>query len=157
MQASRLGISNRRTSNIPIKTRRIRSICWQRQADNKRTGDILQSSCAFLLRSTGGGIEYLQAVRSRQRISRPPTLRSSLRVEIDSSSSFCLTSQVSHDPGWRGACASTTRDSWGRCAVAPGSALSCWATANKVTHARNHQGDLFLLIFRIMPMRRLIS
>jgi len=35
---------------------------------------------------------------------------------------FCLTSQVSHDPGWRGACASTTRDSWGRCAVAPGSA-----------------------------------
>jgi len=33
-----------------------------------------------------------------------------------------LTSQISHDPGWRGACASTTRDSWGRCAVAPGSA-----------------------------------
>jgi hypothetical protein len=35
-----------------------------------------------------------------------------------------LTSQVSHDPSWRGACASTTRDSWGRCAVAPGSAYS---------------------------------
>ena len=33
---------------------------------------------------------------------------------------FRPTSQVSHDPGWRGACASTTRDSWGRCAVAPG-------------------------------------
>ena len=38
--------------------------------------------------------------------------------------SFWLTSQISHDPGWRGACASTTRDSWGRCAVAPGSASS---------------------------------
>src|ERR1035437_394186 len=30
------------------------------------------------------------------------------------------TSQVSHDPGWRGTCSSTERDSWGRCAVAPG-------------------------------------
>jgi len=37
---------------------------------------------------------------------------------------ICRTSQISHDPGWRGACASTTRDSWGRCAVAPGSAYS---------------------------------
>jgi len=30
------------------------------------------------------------------------------------------TSQISHDPGWRGTCARTERDSWGRCAVAPG-------------------------------------
>ena len=36
---------------------------------------------------------------------------------------FCRTSQISHDPGWRGACASTTRDNWGRCAVVPGSAV----------------------------------
>ena len=34
------------------------------------------------------------------------------------------TSEVSHDRGWREECACTGRDSWGRCAVAPGSARS---------------------------------
>ena len=36
---------------------------------------------------------------------------------------FCLTSQVSHDRGWRGVCVCTIRDSHGRCAVAPGWAV----------------------------------
>jgi hypothetical protein len=42
---------------------------------------------------------------------------------------FCRTLQISHDPGWRGACVSTTRDSWGRCAVAPGLAQLFYSLA----------------------------
>jgi len=33
---------------------------------------------------------------------------------------FCPTSELSHDRGWRAACACRMRDSYGRCAVASG-------------------------------------
>jgi len=46
---------------------------------------------------------------------------------------FCITFEVSHDHGWRGACASTIRDGHDRCAVAAGSTPS--DSANQIPNA----------------------
>ena len=57
------------------------------------------------------------------------------------------TLKVSHDPGWRGACASTTRDSRGRCAVAPGSA-SCATISLEYYSIRQESRSFQSYLFR---------